>query len=110
MNKSVVLGALIIGTAILLSPFVFDYVKQAEQKEKQEKIAIQIEISDVTALDNAAEIYKEQTGNCPISVSDLIGVTINRVPKDRLGLDYKTEGDCKFKSFNGITSNDSPLS
>jgi len=106
MNKSIVFGALIIGVSVVASPFIFDYIKQAERKEKFEKMAIQKEISDVIAVANAANIYKERTDRCPQSASELVGVTIKREPKDRLGLAYKTNGDCIFKSFKGISSSD----
>ncbi|WP_434928306.1 hypothetical protein [Shewanella sp. HL-SH2] len=104
MNKSIVFGALIIGASVVASPFVIDHIKQADHKEKQDEMAVQLEIAHVIALDNAAILYKDKIGKCPRSTLDLVGVAIKLEPKDRLGLAYETDGNCTFKSFKGITS------
>ncbi|HHG3356824.1 MULTISPECIES: hypothetical protein [Vibrio harveyi group] len=104
MNKSIVFSAVIIGISIVASPFIYDVVKSAQRKEKQEKIAVQREIADVIGLEHAADLYKKAKGNCPHRVSDMVGVIIKREPKDRFGLEYETKGDCKFRSLEGITA------
>ncbi|EGQ8546026.1 hypothetical protein GOZ70_23000 [Vibrio parahaemolyticus] len=104
MNKSIIFGSLVVGACVVASPFIYDSVKTAKREEQREKIAVQMEITDVTALESAANLYKESKGKCPSKASDMVGVTIKREPKDRLGLEYETVGDCEFKSFKGITS------
>ncbi|EGR7969324.1 hypothetical protein [Vibrio vulnificus] len=104
MNKSIIFGSLVIGACVVASPFIYDSVKTTKREEQREKIAVQIEITDVTALENAANLYKKSKGKCPSKASEMVGVTIKREPKDRLGLEYETAGDCQFKSFKGITS------
>ncbi len=46
-----------IGACVVASPFIYDSVKTAKREERREKIAEQIEITDVTALERAANIY-----------------------------------------------------
>lgn len=93
-----------IGVSVVASPFIYDSVKTTQREEQREKMAVQMEITDVTALENAANLYKESKGKCPKKASEMVGITIKREPKDRLGFEYETAGDCKFKSFKGITS------
>ncbi|MCG3745236.1 hypothetical protein EXA18_17640 [Vibrio cincinnatiensis] len=104
MNKSIIVGSLVIGACVVASPFIYDSVKPAQREEQREKISVQMEITDVIALERAANLYKESQGKCPSKASEMVGVIIKREPKDRLGLEYKTTGDCQFESFNGITA------
>ncbi|HIF9162572.1 TPA: hypothetical protein ACX6PK_003444 [Photobacterium damselae] len=104
MNKSVIVSSLVIGTCIVATPFIYDSVKTAQREDRQEKIAVQKEIIEATALKDAAKIYKETHGKCPSKASEMVGITIKTEPKDRFGLEYKTEGDCQFESLKGITS------
>lgn len=104
MNKSIIIGSLVIGASIVASPFIYNSVKNAQRVEKKQKMDVQLEITDVIGLDKAANLYKKAKGKCPLKASDMVGVTIKREPKDRLGLEYETKGDCRFKSYKGITS------
>lgn len=104
MNKSIIFGSLVIGACVVSSPFIYDSVKTAQREDRQEKIAVQKEIIEVEALKDAANLYKESHGKCPIKASEMVGITIKKEPKDRFGFEYKTKGDCQFESFKGITS------
>jgi hypothetical protein len=106
MNKSVVFGAIIIGAAIVASPFIFDTVKNKQRKDKEVKMNIQLEIVDVLGFYKAAILYKKDMGECPKKASELVGVYIKREPKDRFGITYKTKGDCEFNSSSDISSED----
>lgn len=106
MNKSIVFGALIIGVSVIVSPFIFDNIKQSNREKNIEKMSIQKEIADVIAFEKAANLYKDSTGSCPKNASELVGVTIKNEPKDSLGRPYETNGDCVFNSFKGISSAD----
>lgn len=102
MNKSIVLGALLIGAAVISSPFVYDYVKTEQKKEQFNKRSEQKEITDVLALEIASESYREKNGACPESADVLVGDYIRRIPKDRYRNSYIYLGDCEFESLSGV--------
>ncbi|MDF4372584.1 hypothetical protein P3381_25040 [Vibrio parahaemolyticus] len=104
MSKSILIGSLVIGAAVLASPFIFDKVKTEQLKAERQETAKQTEIADVIGLGNAADIYLLETGKCPEKGEDLLGKVIKRLPRDRYGLDYITNGDCKFESTSGLNS------
>ncbi|WP_372378569.1 hypothetical protein ACBZ91_06795 [Vibrio natriegens] len=104
MNKSIIIGSLVIGASVIASPFIYDQVKQFHMKEQQQDLAKHREIADVVGLEDFAEEYKKIKGQCPKRASDMVGVVIRKEPKDRYGIEFNTKGDCKFTSSEGITS------
>ncbi|WP_407531210.1 hypothetical protein [Vibrio parahaemolyticus] len=104
MNKSIIIGSLVIGASVIASPFIYDQVKQFHRKEQQQDLAKHREIADVVGLEDFAEEYKKIKGQCPKRASDMVGVVIRKEPKDRYGIEFNTKGDCKFTSSEGITS------
>jgi len=104
MNKSIIIGSLVIGASVIASPFIYDQVKQFHWKEQQQDLAKHREIADVVGLEDFAEEYKKIKGQCPKRASDMVGVVIRKEPKDRYGIEFNTKGDCKFTSSEGITS------
>ncbi|EJE4180201.1 hypothetical protein R7127_13490 [Vibrio sp. 1159] len=104
MNKSIIIGSLVIGVSVIASPFIYDQVKQSQMRKQQQELSKQREIADVVGLENFAEEYKKIKGQCPKRASDMVGVVIRKEPKDRYGIEFDTTGDCKFTSLEGITS------
>ena len=104
MNKSIMFGALLIGFSVIASPFIYDHVKQSQKEIEKSKWDKDLEITNITALENFADEYKEIKGPCPKRASDMVGVVIRKEPKDRYGIEFDTTGDCKFTSLEGITS------
>ncbi|WP_165311010.1 hypothetical protein [Vibrio ziniensis] len=104
MNKSIIVGALIIGASVIASPFIYNSLKQAQLQKEQLIIAEGKEHADTNALEHYAQEYKKIKGHCPSKASEMVTVVIRKEPKDRYGIEYETKGDCKFHSLEGITS------
>jgi hypothetical protein len=102
MNKSVIVAAVIVGIAVLGSPFFYDGVKQVQANRLSDKVQEQGErrraemhetIATITLM-TAAEKFEEANGRCPKDTSELLGEFIAEIPKG--GENLRTTGNCKF--------------
>ncbi|MBM7424826.1 hypothetical protein [Spongiibacter marinus] len=100
MGFKIIIAALIIAAAIVLSPFIFNSINNAVEEKKVDQAMNNREMADIAVLEMSAQEYKDMYGRCPTSVADMVGKFIAREPRDRYGVSYQTDEQCQFGSLD----------